>query len=264
VCPPADPASSFFVPLGNGRWLATEHTSGPWDARSQHGGPPSALLAREIELCAPRDDVMVARVTVEILGAIPVAELDVSARLLRDGRSVQLVEASMSYVGRDVARATGWRVRRTEGVSIPPRHRMPAPLPGQDVEWVPPGSWACGYLEALEWRPVAGRFDALGPGATWSRLRYPLVPDEQPTGLQRVMAVADCGNGLSSELEFGQWWFINPELTVHLHRTAVGEWVCLDAETTVTDWGVGLATSVLSDQDGPLGVGAQSLLVAPR
>ena len=79
-----------------------------------------------------------------------------------------------------------------------------------------------------------------------------------------MLAVADSGNGLSGELDLAQWYFINPELTVHSHREAVGEWVCLDATTTISDGGSGLATSVLSDATGPVAVGAQSLLVAPR
>jgi hypothetical protein len=123
-------ADSFYVPLGDGRWQATVHTSGPWDARAQHGGPPSALLGRAIQECQPREDMVIARF-----------------------------------------------------------------------------SW---------------------------------------------------------ELDIKRWQFINPELTVHLHREAVGEWVCLDAQTSVSVGGAGLATSVLSDLDGPVGVGAQSLLIAPR
>jgi hypothetical protein len=93
---------------------------------------------------------------------------------------------------------------------------------------------------------------------------HPLVEGEEPSPLQRVLVVADSGNGVSRELNGLKWWFINPELTVHLHREAVGEWVCLDAATQVADGGTGLATSVLSDAVGPVGVGAQSLLVAPR
>jgi hypothetical protein len=89
------------------------------------------------------------------------------------------------------------------------------------------------------------------------------VPDEEPSGLQRVLAVADSGNGLSNELPM-TWYFINPELTVHLHREPVGEWVCVDAVTTVSEGGCGLATTALSDREGPVGVGAQSLLVGPR
>ena len=83
------------------------------------------------------------------------------------------------------------------------------------------------------------------------------MPDEETGPLERVLAVADSGNGLSSELDVAQWHFINPELTVHLHREAVGEWVCLDAQTAISAGGAGLATSVLSDAQGGLGVGAR-------
>jgi hypothetical protein len=95
-------------------------------------------------------------------------------------------------------------------------------------------------------------------------MRYPLVPDEEPNSLERVLAVADSGNGISWEMDIARWHFINPELTVHLHREAEGEWICLDAQTAISQGGVGLATSVLSDLAGPVGVGAQSLFVAPR
>lgn len=255
---------SFYVPLGDDRWLATVHTTGPWDARHQHGGPPGALLARAVERCEPREDAVVARVTVEILGGIPVGEVTLTSRMARPGRRVELVEASLAAGGRTVARATAWRIQRSEGVHVAPRHPMPAPLPAPTTDWDTPEGWIDGYLSAVEWRTTGGRFDQPGPGAVWTRLRHPLVPDEEPTGLQRVMAVADSGSGISSELDQRRWHFINPELTVHLHRVPMGEWIGLDAVTTISDGGVGLATSVLSDVEGPVGVGAQSLLVAPR
>ena len=253
---------SFFVPLGDDRYRATVHTTGPWDPRFQHGGPPSALLGRAVERCSPRPEMVVARVTVEILGAVPVGELAVSARVARPGRSVELVEAVLSAGGRDVARAAAWKVLRTTQ-SVPSRDTAPPPLPATTT-WSPPSGWIDGYLSAVEWRHVAGELGATGPGTAWTRLRHPLVADEEPTPLARVLAVADSGNGLSGELDMTAWHFINPELSVHLHREAVGEWVCLDARTAISPGGAGLATSVLSDLDGPVGVGAQSLLVAPR
>lgn len=257
--------ASFFEPLtGDGtRWRATDHTAGPWDPGAQHGGPPSALLARAIERCAPREDLRIARVTVEILGVVPVGELTLSARVVRPGRSVELVEAVLTASGRDCARAYAWRVRRTEGVQVDSRAAAVPPLPGTAAEELGEG-WSGGYLRAVEWRFVRGRFDRPGPAAAWTRLRVGVVPDEEPSPLQRVLAVADSGNGLSSELDLTQWYFINPELTVHAHREAAGEWVCLDATTTISDGGSGLATSVLSDLQGPVAVGAQTLLVAPR
>ncbi|GAC1439476.1 MAG: thioesterase family protein [Mycobacteriales bacterium] len=254
---------SFYLPLGADHWSSTWHTTGPWDARFQHGGPPSALLGRAVEQTSPREDMMVARVTVEILGPIPVGELTVTATVVRPGRRVELVEATMSAAGRPVARAAAWRVMRSAAAGVASRHPLPPTLPAADPG-LGTGGWVDGYLSAVEWRFVRGHFTEQGPSSAWTRLRIPLVAGEEPSPLQRVLAVADSGNGISSELELTDWHFINPELTVHLHREAVGEWVCLDAATTISPAGAGLATSVLSDLTGPIGVGAQALLVAAR
>ena len=253
---------SFYRPLGDDRWDSTVHTTGPWDPRFQHGGPPSALLARAIERTEPRDEMVVARVAVEILGPVPVGELTLTARVARPGRSVELVEAVLSAGGREVVSARAWRVTRT-GASAVGVGAAPPALPETAADQVPTG-WVDGYLSAVEWRFVRGHWSEPGPTAAWSRLRHPLVPDEEPSPLQRVLAVADSGNGLSTVLDPTRWLFINPELTVHLHREPVGEWVCVDATTTISTGGAGLATTALSDVEGPIGVGAQSLLVAPR
>jgi hypothetical protein len=255
-------ADTFYVPAGDGQWRATVHTAGPWDAGAQHGGPPSALLGRAIQRCQPRDDMMIARFTVEILSSIPVGELSVQARLSRPGRSVELLEAAASAGGREVARAAAWRVLRTGDVAVASRLPVPAELP--DTPSKAPSGFLDGYLSAIEWRAVQGGFTSPGPAVVWGKMRYPLVPDEEPSPLERVLTMADSGNGASWELDIRRWLFINPELTVHLHREAVGEWICLDAQTAVSPGGAGLASSVISDTAGPVGVGAQSLLVAPR
>jgi hypothetical protein len=257
--------SSFYEPLDatGERWRATVHTTGPWDAAAQHGGPPSALLGRAVERLAPREDMVVVRASVELLGPVPVAEVTLRARVARPGRSVELLEAVLSAGARDVARLSAWRVRRTQDAAVASRAPAAPPLPVDETRDIAPQGWVDGYLSAVEWRVVVGGFAKPGPCTAWTRLRHPLVPDEQPSPLQRVLAVADSGNGLSQELGV-DWLFINPELTVHLHREAVGEWVCVDAVTTVSPGGAGLATTRLSDEQGPLGVGAQALLVAPR
>ena len=95
-------------------------------------------------------------------------------------------------------------------------------------------------------------------------MRIPVVEGEEPSPRQRVMVVADSGNGASNVLDWSKYLFINTELTVHFVREPVGEWVCLDAETQIAEGGAGLASSVLSDRTGPVARGAQALLVAPR
>ena len=57
-----------------------------------------------------------------------------------------------------------------------------------------------------------------------------------PTGTSR----ADSGNGISATVDFSRWVFINPDLSVYLHRLPEGEWVCLDAQTTIEPSGIGL------------------------
>jgi hypothetical protein len=216
-----------------------------------------------MQRCEPRDDMIIARFTCEILSAIPVGEIGVQARLARPGRSVQLVEGVITAGGREVAWARAWRVLRTQSPSAGPGLPPPPGLPDHGAQ-LTAGGWVDGYLSAIEWRMARGVFGESGPATTWTRMRYPLLPDEEPGPLERVLAIADSGNGVSSELDLRRWHFINPELTVHLHREAAGEWICLDAQTTISAGGAGLATSVLSDLDGPVGVGAQSLLIARR
>jgi hypothetical protein len=96
------------------------------------------------------------------------------------------------------------------------------------------------------------------------RMRVPLVDEEEPSPLTRVLVAADSGNGVSSILDWRQHLFINPDLTVHLHRYPAGEWVCLDARTWIDPDGIGLAETALYDRTGAIGRAAQSLFVAPR
>jgi hypothetical protein len=253
---------AYFLPLADGRYRATEHTSGPWDPGAQHAGPPSALLARALEALEPDPDRVLARVTLEILGPVPVDEVEVQAAVVRPGRSVGMLEAELRAGERTAMRARAWTMLRAASGDVTDS-QVPTPRP--DAESGGPRSWPySGYLHSVEWRFARGGWDDAGPATAWTRLRVPIVPDEAPSPLQRVLAVADSGSGISWVLPFDDWLFINPELTVHLQREAQGEWISLAAETTIAAGGAGLARSVLCDDRGPVAYGAQSLLVARR
>ena len=135
-------------------------------------------------------------------------------------------------------------------------------VPRPDEPTAPPHDF--GYGHAVECRFARGGWHDRGPATVWTRLVVGIVPDEAPSPLQRVLAVADSGNGVSAVLSWDEWLFINPELTVHVLRPPEGEWVVLDAATTIAAGGAAVARSVLSDGRGPVAFGAQSLLVAPR
>jgi hypothetical protein len=105
---------------------------------------------------------------------------------------------------------------------------------------------------------------SVGPGRVWMRLRQPILPDEPATPLVRLVATADFGNGVSAELPFDEYLFINADLTIHLWRAPRGEWIGLDARTLLRDGGTGVAESVLHDASGPVGRAFQTLVVQPR
>jgi hypothetical protein len=257
-----------FYELDGDRYLATELTRGPWDPGAQHAGPPAALLGREIERLPDAEQFQVGRVTCEILRSVPIAPLAVSARVVRPGRRVQLVEAELRDEGGEpLMRASAWRIR-TAAVEMPPQAAVvppppPGPEQGSEVEFFPTGQ-ELGYHTAMECRFVVGAFVEPGPATVWLRMRQPLVAGEEPSPLQRVLVAADVGNGVSASLDYHRYLFINVDLTVHLERMPAGEWVCVDAVTLPQPNGVGTAESVLSDGDGRIGRALQTLLIAKR
>jgi acyl-Coa thioesterase superfamily protein/acyl-CoA thioesterase superfamily protein len=255
-------AAAFFVGLEDGRFAATPHTRGPWNPAHQHAGPPAALLGRSLERCEPREGMLLARLTFEILRPVPVGEVAVAARVIRPGRSVQLLEGELTAGGEPVMTVRAWRVKAADAPSAGLGGAAPAARPAEATP--PPPLEGFGYGDAVELRFAAGSWFEPGPATVWTRLRVAVVEGEEPTGLQRVLAVADSGNGVSGVLPLDRWLYINPELTVHVLREPRGEWICLDAATAISAGGAGLATSVLSDDDGIVARGAQSLLVMPR
>ncbi|WP_236793063.1 thioesterase family protein [Amycolatopsis sp. GM8] len=256
--------SAYYLPLGENRYQPTVHTRGPWTPDAQHFGPPSSLLARALEALPRPRESQLARVTVEILGPAPLTELSVTSRVERPGRSVELLVAELGAGGRVVARAAAWRVISTDTTEVAnlASGGWPKPEDCAVLSW--PKSWVDGYLGSVEWRSVSGGLVEPGPAAVWGRQQVALVDGEEPTPLQRLFAVADSGNGASNFLDAREWWYINSELTVHLQRPPEGEWIGLDAATTVGPGGIGTAASTLRDLEGPVGFGAQALMVRPR
>jgi Thioesterase-like superfamily len=272
---------AFYVPDGD-NYVATELTRGPWDPGSQHAGPPAALIGREIERLPSDTPMQVGRVTFEILRPVPIASLSVHASVVRPGRSVELVEATLSADDVPLIRASAWRLRVAEmqlagglgsldgpavasaiDSTLRPGFAPPGPDEGAERDFFATGA-SVGYHTAMDYRFVAGAFLDPGPATAWLRMRHPLVAGEEPSPLQRVLTAADTGNGVSATLDWDRYVFINVDLTVHLHRMPVGEWVCLDAITIPEPSGIGATDTALYDEAGPIGRAAQTLLVGER
>jgi acyl-coenzyme A thioesterase PaaI-like protein len=265
--------------LDAGRFVPTAHTRGPWDPAAQHGGAPAALVARALEDVAG-EAFLVTRITIELLRPVPLAPLTIEARVTKPGRRTLGAAVTVTADGVPVVDARGMAVRLAElPTGLPPELGRGVAAVGDDVPGLVAGP-AEGRLSAfgldaepdepafhrtgVEVRSVGGGFDTAGPAQAWCRLQRPVVDAEAPSGLQRVAAAADFGNGLSWVLPFERWTFVNADLTIHLVRPAEGEWIGLDAVTYPSDRGTALAECVLYDDGGRLGRSAQSVIIERR
>ncbi len=255
--------AEFFERVGPDAYRATMATAGPWSDKAQHGGPPSALAARDMERHEPDQQMRLARVTVDILRPIPVDTVTVRTRTLRPGRRVALLETVMESGGQDVLYARGWRIGRTAHLPVIARESSLPAIPDSVPVPVFPGGYMDGYLAAIDWRFVEGGFGQLGPAQAWGRPRIPLLAREELTPMMRTLLLADSGGGIGMALDPRQYLFLNVDLTVVLQRDPVGEWMLLDALTTMGGSGTGMTETLLSDRDGVVGTGLQTQLVTP-
>ena len=253
------------LPDGRETFESLSSTAGPWSPDAQHGGPPAALLARGIERLAAASESpgTIGRFTMELLGPVPVGALALTTSVLRAGRSVQLLGAELHDVGagRPVASARAWLFPASTSGPEEPTPLAHSPADGEAHER--PAGWHGGYLDAVEWRWIKGAVTEAGPGVVWMRPPT-LVEGEETSPVQRLLACVDSASGASAALDVRAWGFLNTELTVHVLRPPAGEWVCLDAETTLSNGSVGVATSAAYDEAGLVARSAQALLVVPR
>lgn len=265
--------SAFYLPLAadadagtTRRFAATGLTRGPWSPDAQHAGPPAALLGRAVEHFAAeqRPGARVVRLTFEVLRPVPIGEVTVTTRPAESGRNVGRVEAELRGPdGRVAMRGTALLMRAEDGAA--PEVDLPRPAPGPDevARSRFPVRWDEGYHTAMEVRFSSGSFTELGPATCWFRMLHPLVDGEETSGLCRTLVAADSGNGISGELDMTRHRYTNADLTVHLRRAPIGEWVGLQSRTTLDQAGIGLTDTLLMDEKSMIGRASQTLFVTP-
>jgi hypothetical protein len=196
----------------------------------------------------------------DIARPVPIAPLDVTTSVVREGRSIMIVQAAIE----PYMRCTALLIRTSDRAAQPSSPTSPVALDAAESKPFFPVPYEVGYHTAMDVRFGSGSFIEPGPATAWMRMRLPLVEDEQPSPLTRVLVAADSGNGVSSVLDFRKYLFVNTDLSVHLVRYPRGEWVCLQAVTLIDSAGIGLADTALYDEQGQIGRCAQSLFVDPR
>jgi hypothetical protein len=247
---------------------STAGTASNWNAEIQHGSPPLALMTKAIEELAGTggsDGRRIGRLTLDLLGAVPVAPVRVRAWVLRPGARISLMAAEMTAADGDddraLARVTAWLLARSDtgDVAI---DRYPPLVEGETMPHAHDWAGAPGYLDTVSWRsqPTAAGEAKVG----WLSPLVPLVDSEELTDLQRLAMVVDSANGVGATLDPKDFVFMNTDTTVHLHRAPEGNDFALRSSASIGPDGIGVTTAEIFDRRGYIGASAQTLLVQRR
>lgn len=254
---------SYFVRTGPSTYRATEHTGGAWQTTEQHIAPSLGLIAHCIETDrdARRDDgLLLSRLSYDILGVVPIDEVEITVDVLRPGRTIELVEARMAHAGRDAVRVRAWMLQPRDTAELAGTGEPTLPGPDDLPAWDPTTTWPGGFIRGVE---IRRDLDEPGRGRFWARTQTPLVDDADASPTARTIGLIDIANGMVVRADPTAVAFPNVDLTVHLHRAPVGGWLGFDTRVTFGTSGLGLTASTLHDAAGPLGTVAQSLTVRP-
>lgn len=254
-----DDGEHYFTALGEGRYAPTELTQGAWQEEEQHVAPVIGLLVHALELAHPRDDVRWSRLSVDILGMIRREEMLVTTQVLRPGRTIELLEATVAIGGRPTVRLTGWRLAAGDTSEVAGVEDEAMPAPDQVPAWQGMQQrWGGGFIRTLQFRAEAWR---PGRNRVWVRTDLPLVGGEPRSETAEWVGLLDTANGIAVRTDPRAWMFPNVDLTLHLHRQPRGRWVGLNTRVSFGPDGAGVTSSVVCDEDGPVGRLQQSLTV---
>ncbi|WP_417514698.1 thioesterase family protein [Marinobacter sp.] len=249
-------------------YVPTPACCSPWSPQHLHGGPVVGLMAHAVEQASDSESLNMTRLTVDLLRPAPYSPLTVSTRLVRGGKRLQILEASLLAGDTEVARASALFLENSS-VSVPEYGCFPAP------EFEPPsGPVEANISEAAGWQNqfspvglhstakavVIDGVKAKGHGIAWMKLPLPLVQGVKTSPTVMAATLCDFGNGVGQLSLSSEVGCINADVTLYLHRAPVGEWLGLDARSRMQETGVGLVETTLFDSQGPVGKILQAII----
>jgi hypothetical protein len=248
--------TSFYSRDGDG-YVPTEIAASPWNHQSLNGVALAGLTVHLLERVPSPVPMLTARLTIDILGMVPLRAIRGSTRVIREGKRLQMLETELLSEGRCCVRATALRVRTASS----PERALPLtrPFPEGSVHGL--SQRQSNWVETI---PVEGDYTLPGPGARWARLLCPVVAGETLSPLQTVAMLADFGSGVGPILSPREWTFANVDISLHLTRLPRSEWLLIDARSESAGNGFGIANSRLGDCEGMIGSAHQTIYLNPR
>jgi Thioesterase-like superfamily len=246
-------------------FVANEIAQGGWGP-TLGGQVVGGLLAREIGLATADADLQPARLTVDIMRRVSMEPVRATATVVRSGRRMQAVDATLIQGGEEVARASALYLRRgeqpddqvwTTPVEMPPIPDEPAEWPTSIPMFVTPyGREPDSNGKGFAWQHDGRRY-------AWVNDFRELVRGEKLTPFVRAAMAVDVTASLTN-FGLSGLAFINADYTMLLSRLPEGEFIGMASLTHYSDGGVATATASLFDRRGPIGNGVSVAIANPN
>jgi hypothetical protein len=252
---------SYFQRVGPSSYQPTEHTGGGWDPEELHFSPLGGLLCHAIERHRGETEspMVLGRISFDILGRLAADVCEIEIETVRPGRTIELVEATLTIRGRAVIHARAWYLASYETGAVAGGMPPAGPVPSDCDPWDMTALWPGGYIASLEVRSAAGATP--GRRTVWVRSTVALVAEEQTSSLAGYIALIDTANGIAVRETPSVWMFPNVDLTALFYRQPTGQWVGLDTTVIFGPTGQGVTDSILRDEHGAIGQAQQLLTV---
>jgi hypothetical protein len=251
----------FFTRDG-GRFITQPVSRGPWDPTSMHGRVVVGLLGAVIEAEHGGPAFTPARLTVDMYRLPDLSPVEVTTRLVREGRRIKVVDAEFFSQGKSMARATCQLLRRAENPEgkVWSTPNWDAPGPDALPEPTDPRSGLNGMWEI---RPIVGSMGTLGQRRLWMREVRELIGGEPLTPFARCALAADFASPFANAGEKGLQ-YINSDATLYLHRLPVSEWIGFEVAGHGATEGVAIGDCRIYDVVGPIGTASVAALAQQR
>lgn len=253
---------AFFYIDDDGWILGNDAARGPWTKNGCHGGPVAGILSRAAEQAVPNKQLV--RITIDLCRPVPL-----------DGFKINYFN---TYDGRNISRGSLELRNKKDSLCAIATALF---LPSEDI-----GSVRTTEIETLKFSEASafsfpkiiashglptfadhvklasrGEFKN-GPNTIWMKAPR-LISNETPSAFQSICPLADCCNGFSRNEEVQSVSFINPDLSIQLHRAPISEWIGANFSSQWERTGIGLASALLFDDEGPIG-SAQQIVFLQR
>ena len=241
------------------QYRSTIHAQGAWNEHEQHMAPATGIICAELDRFSPRADVRIGRISLDILGLIPAGEFQIETRIIRPGKTIELIESVMSAQGKSCISARTWRMAISDTSEVFGLEDQVVEGPEQQPVWHEIRNWPGGYIASLEARTAQRR---QGKGIVWLSNPYAMVEHETSSDFVRLMGMVDTANGIATRQIWPfQYAFPNLDLQIHLYRMPQGKWLGLETVQQHGQDGIGLTSSILHDEKGPFGRSEQILTI---